>query len=52
MWLQQLSKSSWEILKKKAFDYLTARDGNHGWQQLISTLNEVRGYIYLREIGC
>ena len=49
---QFLDHKSWEFLKNKALPYLTVRDPNRGWQQLISILNESRGYIYLTKIGC
>jgi len=50
---QRLDKDSWEFLKKKALPYLTTKQTNgRGWEQLISILNEVRGYVYLSEVGC
>jgi len=51
---QRLDKDSWEFLKDEAEVYLTKPDpkGLRGWQQLITILNQARGYIYLVGIGC
>lgn len=50
---QRLDKDSWEFLKNKARPYLTTKQTNgRGWEQLISILNEVRGYVYLSDVGC
>ena len=41
------------MLKASAAPYLIKRSPNgRGWSQLVSILNEARGYIYLSEIGC
>lgn len=48
---QKLSSDAWCFLKKKARPYLTARDKNRGWEQLISVLNEARAYGYLQGSG-
>jgi len=50
---QRLDSDSWEFLKNKARYYLEKGQPNgRGWEQLIATLNEARGFIYLSDIGC
>ncbi|TDJ69497.1 MAG: hypothetical protein E2O35_01230 [Proteobacteria bacterium] len=50
---QKLDDRAWNFLKAEAKPYLRIRkvDGR-AWSQLISALNEARGYIYLRSLGC
>jgi hypothetical protein len=52
--LQALDLNSWKDLKHKASSYLMKPDYAKGgwWHQLIETLNEARGYNYLKDIGC
>lgn len=50
---QKLDKDSWNFLKDKALPYLTTGLPNgRGFEQLISALNEARGYICLMDMGC
>jgi len=49
----RLDAAAWEDLKIAAKPYLAKRSSKgRGWEQLISTLNEARGYIYLKSKGC
>jgi hypothetical protein len=51
--LRDLDASGWEDLKRKAAPRLTQRHKmGRGWEQLFNTLNEARGYKYLKSIGC
>jgi hypothetical protein len=50
--LQRLDPESWQFLKSEARCYLMVRHPERGWEQLISILNQARGYIYLRDEGC
>ena len=47
-----LDAEAWCDLKERSVSLLTARDGKRGWQALFDTLNESKGYAYLRSIGC
>jgi len=47
-----LDAEAWRDLKERAIPFLTARDEKRGWQSLFDTLNESKGYAYLRSIGC
>jgi hypothetical protein len=50
---QKLDNEAWSALKASAAPYLVKGNPNgRGWSQLISILNEARGYIYLSEMGC
>lgn len=50
---QRLDKNSWEFLKEEADVPLEKPDHEgRGWQELITILNQARGYIYLVGIGC
>jgi hypothetical protein len=50
--LQELDAEAWQFLKGEVLPRLKARDPTRGWQQLFDTLNEAKGYNYLRRIGC
>ena len=50
--LQTLDAEAWHDLKERAIPNLTVRDGGRGWQKLFDTLNEAKGYAYLRRSGC
>ena len=51
--LQRLEKNAWDFLKNEAGLYLTAHNGRgRGWEQLISILNQARGYNFLLDLGC
>lgn len=47
----RLDDDSWEFLKTEALPYLTSRDRLRGWSQLISMLNQARGYNFLVDQG-
>ena len=48
-----LDPEAWGKLKLAARPHLVKKPTDpRGWTQLISTLNEARGYIYLKEKGC
>jgi hypothetical protein len=50
---QRLDDAAWQFLKDEALLYLSARDSKgRGWEQLISVLNQARGYNYLVDRGC
>jgi len=49
----KLSHEAWNRLKVAAKPHLHKSTANpRAWSQLIDTLNEARGYIYLRSKGC
>ena len=50
--LRVLDPEAWRDLKDRAPLYLMVRDEKRGWQALFDTLNESKGYAYLRSIGC
>jgi len=50
--LQQLDNDAWQELKKKACKYVASKHKLRGWQQLFNTLNEAKGYLYLKSEGC
>jgi hypothetical protein len=47
-----LDADAWHDLKERAVPFLTVRDAKRGWQALFDTLNEAKGYAYLRSLGC
>lgn len=47
----RLDKKSWQFLKQEALPYLASRDSVRGWAQLISILNQARGYNFLVDEG-
>jgi hypothetical protein len=50
---QRLDNTAWDFLKTEAAPYLTVTNVNgRGWSQLISILNQARGYNYLAGLGC
>jgi hypothetical protein len=50
---KKLSREAWNRLKGDAKPHLLKNATNpRAWSQLINTLNEARGYIYLRSKGC
>ena len=49
--LSQLDEASWRVLLNKAMAYVTSPDRDRGWYQLISTLNEAKGYGVLQQLG-
>jgi hypothetical protein len=50
--LQQLDDKAWQELKRKALKYVIKKDKLRGWEQLFNTLSEVKGYLYLKAVGC
>jgi hypothetical protein len=50
--LTALDADAWDFLKNKIRPSLTSRDKRRGWSQFFDTLNEARGYRYLKGIGC
>ncbi len=49
--LGRLDSAAWEQLRDKALPYVTADDPRRRHQQLISTLDEARGYVFLADQG-
>src|SRR5947207_8311522 len=49
--LGRLDSAAWEQLRDKALPYVTADDACRRHQQLISTLDEARGYVFLADQG-
>jgi len=49
--LGRLDSAAWEQLRDKALPYVTADDARRRHQQLISTLDEARGYVFLADQG-
>ena len=47
----RLDSAAWEQLRDKALPYVTADDARRRHQQLISTLDEARGYVFLADQG-
>lgn len=47
----RLDNKSWQFLKEEALPYLESRDSLRGWAQLISILNQARGYNFLVDEG-
>lgn len=48
----RLDQESWQDLKEEASPYLLSCDTLRGWSQLISILNQARGYNFLIDEGC
>lgn len=50
---QILDDDAWSAVKTSAAPYLVRKSSKgRAWSQLVSILNEVRGYIYLSDVGC
>ena len=47
-----LDAESWRDLKARLLPLLTVRDEKRGWRDLFDTLNETKGYAYLKSLGC
>ncbi len=50
--LFQLDHNSWDFFKSDIISEIATYDKNRGWFQLFNRLNEVKGFIYLKNIGC
>jgi len=50
--LSKLDKASWQLMKNEVKSLLVNKDPKRNWEQLISKLNEAKGYCYLKKIGC
>lgn len=50
-YLSQLDVIAFESIVRKAKEAVTIRQGDRGWEQLFNTLNEVKGYLYLKKNG-
>ena len=50
--LRELHDDAWLNLKHRAMPHLTAPVPGRGWQALFDTLNEAKGYAYLKRMGC
>lgn len=50
--LQRLDRPAWDHLKGEVRHRLTQKSSLRGWQPLIDTLNEAKGYTYLAGLGC
>lgn len=50
--LSALDDEAWGDLKSRAAPVAHIRGSGRGWQTLFDTLNEAKGYVYLRGIGC
>jgi len=48
----QLDEAAWQNLKGRAVPRGRTRDERRAWQGFIACLNEARGYIYLKSLGC
>ena len=49
--LDLLDADAWHDLKERDLAFLTVRDAKRGWQALFDTLNEAKGYAYLRSLA-
>ena len=47
--LRRLDAKAWEVLKRKTLPYVTKPSSDRAYEQLFNTLNEAKGYIYLKE---
>jgi len=49
--LEQLDRGEWNVLKQKAYRYVTVKHNRRAYEQLFNTLSEVKGYLYLKSEG-
>ena len=49
--LQCLNPNAWVTLKRKCFVYAAKQSPRRGWDQLVSILNEAKGYCLLQTLG-
>lgn len=50
--LEALDDAAWRDLLSRAAPLTMQRDAKRGWQSLFDTLNESKGYAYLKTLGC
>ncbi|HUZ68416.1 MAG TPA: hypothetical protein VMU65_01770 [Candidatus Saccharimonadales bacterium] len=50
--LATLDEDAWTDVLERAAPLTMQRDAKRGWQSLFDTLNEAKGYAYLRSLGC
>jgi hypothetical protein len=50
--LEGLDATAWELFKKDLIPLVEKPKPERGWHQLLSKLNEAKGYNYLVRIGC
>lgn len=50
--LSMLDDEAWNDLKSRAVAVAHEHVSGRGWQPLFDTLNEAKGYVYLRNVGC
>jgi hypothetical protein len=50
-YLTKLDSLAWEKLRSKALPFVSADDPSRRYQQLFSTLDEARGYVFLADQG-
>jgi hypothetical protein len=50
--LSNLDEISWSFLKEEAEKLCISRDKNERWREFFDKLNEAKGYVFLKSIGC
>jgi hypothetical protein len=50
--LEALDDAAWRDLLSRAAPFTMQLDAKRGWQSLFDTLNESKGYAYLKTLGC
>lgn len=50
--LGALDTDAWRDILERSAPLTMHRDAKRGWQSLFDTLNEAKGYAYLRSLGC
>lgn len=50
--LRVLDNNAWRDLRERVAAHLAARLPDRGWQPLFDILNEAKGFVYLKSIGC
>jgi len=50
--LSQLDQTAWQEFKERTLPCVTSRDQKRDWQALFDAFDEVRGYLWLKSVGC
>ncbi len=50
--VNRLDENAWDFVKNEVSSDMNQHSDNRGWTQLFNKLNEVKGYIYLTDMGC
>ena len=50
--LGQLDNEAWQEFKQKVHQCAIVKDNKRGWRELFDYFNEVKGYLYLKSLGC